>query len=111
MYNSQVENEYPYGLNSVKRISATCLNHIDSLTKINRLLAAFGYLIAFKWANAQSLTSTIGQENRGTPGYLPFIVSAIISPEVKPAPTKAGPSIMPGFIITISVCSPSGKPF
>jgi hypothetical protein len=35
-------------------------------------------VIARKWANATSLTSTIGVENLGTPGYLPFIVSAMI---------------------------------
>jgi hypothetical protein len=72
---------------------------------MNRLFAASGILIAFKCALAQSRTSTIGHENFGTPGYFPLIVSAIISPDVKPAPTKAGPKIIPGLITTISVYS------
>ena len=75
------------------------------------MFAASGLLIAYRWCRAQSLTSTIGIENLGRPGYFEFIVSAISSPEVKPGPMNDGPNIAAGLIVTISNYFSAGRFF
>jgi hypothetical protein len=80
-------------------------------TRTNLLFAASCNLIAFKCAIAHSLTSTTGIEILGSPGYFPFIIFVIRSPDENPAPTNAGPKINPGFIVTISSFSDSERFF
>ena len=69
---------------------------------MNRLPAASGLLIAYRWASAQSLTSTQANYTLGIAGTLPLINCSMISPDENPAPTNAGPSIRPGLIVASS---------
>jgi len=82
-----------------------------SFTNINLLLAASGLIRPCKCATAQSLTSTQPKETFGKAGILPKIKFSMISPDVKPAPTNAGPIIKPGLIVTSSNFSCSGSSF
>lgn len=87
------------------------LNQSGLFVSTNRWLAACGLLIPSKCALATSLTSTQGNEIFGSPGCLLFIISEMRLPELNPAPTKAGPRINPGLIVTISNRSSSGSYF
>lgn len=85
------------------------LNQQDPVTSMNLFPAASGIVMALTWAQATSLTSTIQIWANASPGILPVIKLAMISPEEKLHLLRFGPRTRPGLMQTSSNFSSSGR--